>query len=144
MKRLLPQRYRRSKRRSEVVALLVDDGSARRVAEAAADEGRRRRRPVRFVVAVSETDLLTIALRALGNGPPVRPLVEVSAGDPMPILVDRGADAAVLVLAEGDLAVRCLGVVDCPVRFVGNDFGADGTDGTFGPVAPGGTDGRWR
>jgi hypothetical protein len=126
MTRLLPQRYRRAKGRPEVVALLVGDGSARQVAEAAADEARTRRRPVRFIVTASETDLLTLALRAVGAGPPVRPLVEVAAGDPLPLLV------------EGDLAARCLGVVDCPIRFVAKE-----TSGTFDPAAPGGPVARW-
>jgi hypothetical protein len=132
--RVLPQRYRRAKGRREVVAFLVEDGSAPRVAEAAADEARTRRRVVRFVVADSGTDLISVALRALGTGSPVQPLVEVAAGDPLPLLVARSADAAVLVLGEGDLAARCLGVVDCPIRFVPNAPG-----GTFGPAGPGGT-----
>lgn len=126
MTQVLPRRYRPSARRPEVVACLVADGSAARVAAAAVEEARTRGLPVRFVLVAPEAaqpgdDPLTAALRAVGSDRPVRPTVEVVAGDPVPLLVRRSANAAVLVLpddpADG-VAVQCQRLVACPIQLV--------------------------
>ena len=122
----------------QVVAGIVNDGSAGDVAATAVSIARQLRGSVRFVHVLPdklrgdtraevESEMFTIALRALHGRPRVQATFEAHTGDPGKVLVERSRGAVQLVVGADrphpdhrhePVAAYCLAHARCAVHVV--------------------------